>query len=62
MEDSISGGDAFKIGMGVMQIGLAFTPIGWAVLTYNGIDFMVGITTGTSLTDRVANGIDNFGK
>lgn len=57
-----SNGDWFKIGAGVLQVGLAFTPVGWGVLAYNGVDLLVGITTGTSVTDRIANGIDKIGK
>ncbi|MFN5168110.1 MAG: DUF6443 domain-containing protein [Cyclobacteriaceae bacterium] len=61
-DGNISNGDWFKIGAGVLQVGLAFTPVGWGVLAYNGIDLLVGITTGTSVTDRIANGIDKIGK
>ncbi|QOI98037.1 MAG: hypothetical protein HRU69_11325 [Flammeovirgaceae bacterium] len=61
-DGSISNGDWFKIGAGVLQVGLAFTPVGWGVLAYNGVDLLVGITTGTSVTDRIANGIDKIGK
>ena len=57
-----SSGDYFKMGQAVVQIGLVFTPVGWGVLAYNGVDFLVGITTGTTVTDRIANGIDNIGK
>lgn len=61
-DGNISNGDWFKIGAGVLQVGLAFTPVGWGVLAYNGVDLLVGITTGTSVTDRIANGIDKIGK
>jgi hypothetical protein len=61
-DGNISNGDWFKIGMGALQVGLAFTPVGWGVLAYNGVDFLVGMTTRTSITDRIANGIDNIGK
>jgi hypothetical protein len=61
-DNSVTNGDWFKIGFAVTQAALVFTPVGWGILAYNGIDLLVGITTGTSVTDRIANGIDNLKK
>jgi hypothetical protein len=61
-DGNVSAGEWFKVGSALLQAGLVFTPVGWGVLAYNGVDFLVGITTGTSVTDRIANGIDSLGK
>lgn len=45
-------GDGVKVGMGVLT---TFTPFGWV---YGVVDIGFGVFTGTTLTDRIGNGID----
>lgn len=45
-------GDAAKVGIGLLT---TFTPFGWA---YGVLDLAVGLTTGTTITDRIGNSID----
>ena len=52
-------GNGFTVGNGVkIAIGIAttFSPFGWV---YGAIDLVVGVTTGTTLTDRIGQAIDN---
>jgi RHS repeat-associated protein len=46
-------GDGVKVGIGLLT---TFTPLGWA---YGIADIGVGVFTGTTITDRIGNGIDN---
>jgi RHS repeat-associated protein len=47
-------GDGVKVGIGLLT---TFTPYGWV---YGIVDVGVGLATGTTLTDRIGNGIDNL--
>ncbi len=50
----------FGIGTGVkVAIGVATTFLGPVGVAYAIIDLTVGVTTGTTLTDRIASGIEN---
>ncbi len=51
----LTAGDWTKAGIGV---ALMLSPVGWATLGYAAIDLTIGITTGTSVTDRIGAGID----
>lgn len=49
-------GDWTKAGIGV---ALMFSPVGWFTLGYAMADTVIGVVTGTSITDRIGAGIDN---
>lgn len=53
-DGKVTWGDGVKVGIGLLT---TFTPWGWV---YGAVDLGVGLATGTSLTDRIANGIDNL--
>jgi len=46
-------GDGAKV---VIGLTTTFTPAGWI---YGAADLLVGITTGTTITDRIGEGIDS---
>ena len=50
--NGLTKGDCIKIGIGLLT---TFTPLG---LGYGIVDIGVGIFTGTTITDRIGNGID----
>ncbi|MEC4050183.1 hypothetical protein OX284_012135 [Flavobacterium sp. SUN046] len=52
--DNLGAGTATKV-----TIGVLCTVFPVAGLTYAIIDLSVGVATGTSLTDRIASGVDN---
>jgi len=52
----LTAGDWTKAGIGVI---LMVSPVGWFTLGYAVIDITIGMTTGTSVTDRIGAGIDN---
>jgi hypothetical protein len=52
-------GDWVKVGIGA---ALIVNPIGWIGIGYAGLDILTEITTGTSITDRVGNGVNNMVK
>ncbi|WP_160143946.1 DUF6443 domain-containing protein [Chryseolinea soli] len=54
----LSTGDWVKIGIGAAMVGASFTFLAPAVAVYGIVDLGVAIYTGTSITDRIAAGID----
>jgi len=52
--NGLTAGDVTKVAIGLIT---TFTPYGWV---YGAIDLGFGITTGTTLTDRIGYAIDNY--
>ena len=53
-ENGFTIGDGAKVAIGLIT---TFTPYGWV---YGIVDLGVGLATGTTLTDRIGNAIDNY--
>jgi hypothetical protein len=52
--DGFTFGDGIKVGIGIVT---TFTPIG---LSYGLLDLGVGLVTGTTITDRIGQGVDTY--
>lgn len=54
--DGFTWGDGAKVLIG---LGVVFSPIGWIAAGYAVLDLGFGLATGTTITDRIGNAVDN---